>query len=275
MHPVCVLSLVLGASIVPLVAAPQTAASHRCVAIVEIASAEMWTSNAAECATRLPPASTFKIPHALVALEIGAIAADTIEKWDGTQYADQPKWNRDQTVTTALRPSVLWFFQRIAPRVGAARMHEWLERLGYGNASTAGDVTMYWLNGTLRISAAEQASFLGRLYRGRLPFAPAGVRLVRDALEQPFGTAENAGGIMQLEGPRPPGVTWRPKTGRTTVDRRPVNWLVGDVTVGARGYAFAAVVWRDDAAAIAPGESAQLAVNTLVERGVIVTPPPR
>lgn len=252
-----------------LLAAPQTAASHRCVVIVDVKTADAWKSNAAECAARLPPASTFKIPHALVALETGAIAPDTVEKWDGTQYAEQPNWNRDQTVASALRPSVVWFFQRIAPRVGAARMHEWLQRLRYGNASTSGDVTMYWLNGTLRVSPVEQAAFLGQLYRGRLPFAADRVRLVRDALEQPFGTAENANGVMQLEGPRPPGVTWRPKTGRTSVDGRPVSWLVGDVTIAGRGYAFASAVWRDDQIPIGPAEAAQLAVNTLAGRGLL------
>ena len=95
------------------------------------------------------------------------------------------------------------------------------------------------------------------------------MRLIRDALEQPFGTAENANGILQLEGPRPPGGLWRPKTGRTTVDGRAVNWLVGDLTIGGRGYAFASAVWRDDQSAIGPAEAAQLAVNTFADRGLL------
>jgi beta-lactamase class D len=242
---------------------------RRCVVIVDQKTGNTWRSDATACATRLSPASTFKIPHALVALETGVIAPDTVEKWDGVQYPDYAKWNSDQTVTSAMRPSVVWFFQRIAPRIGAARMHEWLQRLHYGNASTAGDVTLYWIDGTLRISPSEQAAFLHELYGGRLPIAPDRVRLIRDSLEQPFGAAENANGVMQLEGPRPAGASWRPKTGRTSFAGTRVNWLIGDVSVGARGFVFAAAVWRLDNGDIAASEAAQLAVNTFTKRGLL------
>jgi len=242
---------------------------HRCVVIIDQKTGSTWRSDATACATRLSPASTFKIPHALVALETGVIAPDTVEKWDGVQYPDYAKWNHDQTVTTAMRPSVVWFFQRIAPRVGAARMHGWLQRLKYGNASTDGEVTMYWLNGTLRISPLEQAAFLLDLYGGRLPIAADRVTLIRGALEQPFGTAENANGVMQLEGPRPAAATWRAKTGRTSFDGTRVSWLVGDVELAGRGYVFASAVWRLDNGDIAQPEAAQLAVNTLAARRLL------
>ena len=243
---------------------------RRCVVMIEQKTGTVWRSSSdTACTTPLSPASTFKIPHALVALETGVIASDTVEKWDGVQYPDYAKWNHDHTVTSALRPSVVWFFQRIAPRIGAARMHEWLQRLKYGNARTDGDVTMYWLNGTLRISPVEQAVFLHDLYGGRLPIAADGVKLIRGALEQPFGTAENANGVMQLDGPRPTGATWRPKTGRASFDGTRVSWLVGDVDVRTRRYVFAAAVWRLDNGTLAPSEAAQLAVNTFTERGLL------
>jgi len=242
---------------------------HRCVVIIDQKTGATWRSDAAACATRLSPASTFKIPHALVALETGVIAPETVEKWDGVQYPDYAAWNRDHTVASAMRPSVVWFFQRIAPRIGAARMHGWLQRLKYGNAGTDGDVTMYWLNGRLRISPIEQATFLHDLYGGRLPIAADRVKLIRGALEQPFGMAENANGVMQLEGPRPTGATWRPKTGRTSFDGTRVNWLVGDVDLGGHGYVFAAAVWRLDNSNIAPSEAPQLAVNTFAARALL------
>jgi len=254
------------AAVLPMVPQPSL---HRCVVIVDQQTGSTWRSDATACSTRLSPASTFKIPHALVALETGVIAPDTVEKWDGVQYPDYAKWNRDHTVASAMRPSVVWFFQRIAPRIGAARMHEWLRRVHYGNASTDGDVTMYWINGTLRVSPAEQAAFLHELYGGRLPVAPDRVRLIRDSLEQPFGAVENANGVMQLEGPRPTGATWRPKTGRTSFAGTRVSWLVGDVSVGPRGYVFAAAVWRSDNGEIPAPAAAQLAVGTFAQRGLL------
>ena len=63
-----------------------------------------------------------------MALETGAVTPDGIEKWDGTKYPRQLKWNQDHTVISALKPSVLWLFQRIAPRIGAARMTAWLTK---------------------------------------------------------------------------------------------------------------------------------------------------
>ena len=129
--------------------------------------------SAAECSTRLSPASTYKIPHALIGLETGVITETTVEKWDGVRHPEQPKWNQDHTVLSAMRPSVLWFFQAMAPRIGAARAHEWLQRFDYGNMDTSGPITQYWVNGRLRISPDEQLVFLDKFYDGTLQVSKA------------------------------------------------------------------------------------------------------
>ena len=91
-------------------------ADHSCLVVSDNgAAAQRWNGSSAECATRLSPASTYKIPHALIGLETGAITGTTIEKWDGVRRPDQPKWNQDHTVFSSMQPSVLWFFQRMAP----------------------------------------------------------------------------------------------------------------------------------------------------------------
>ena len=54
--------------------------SSSCVVIHTAGTPKAWSSDAPACATRLSPASTFKIPHALVALETGVIQPDTVEK---------------------------------------------------------------------------------------------------------------------------------------------------------------------------------------------------
>src|SRR5215213_10494023 len=134
----------------------QSNPAHSCVVVfVDNAAVQRWRGTAAECATRLSPASTYKIHHALIGLETGAITETTVEKWDGVRHPDQPKWNLDHTVFSAMKPSVLWFFQKMAPRIGAARARQWLEKFSYGNADTSGDITRYWVNGTLRISPDE------------------------------------------------------------------------------------------------------------------------
>ena len=84
-------SAVLAASAVMLDAQPSVTA-HSCVLVQELSAPNpVYQRGGAECATRLSPASTFKIPHALVALETGVVTTTSIEKWDGTKYPRQAK----------------------------------------------------------------------------------------------------------------------------------------------------------------------------------------
>src|SRR5690349_15526117 len=66
-------------------------AAHTCVVVIDGATPARWAGTAADCATRLSPASTYKIPHALIGLETGVITEDTVYKWDGVKHPDQPK----------------------------------------------------------------------------------------------------------------------------------------------------------------------------------------
>jgi beta-lactamase class D len=259
-------SAVLFGSWLALVANAQTA--HQCVVIYDAQAKMTWRSDAAACTTRLSPASTFKIPHALVALETGVVTPTTVEKWNGTRYADQPLWNRDHTVLSALKPSVLWFFQRIAPRIGGDRIRPWLERHRYGNAAVSGDITRYWVNGTLRISPDEQVDFLRRFYARELPVNQEHVRLIEDALVQAPGTIQNARGVHKLTEPWLARVVLSAKTGATTIARgESVSWLVGSLTVHDDRYVFASAVWRDR-----PGvdqlDAARVAFATFDRRGL-------
>jgi len=249
-------------------AAAQPASTHSCVVIADTASSHVWRSQAATCATRLAPASTFKIPHALVGLETGVVTPTTSEPWDGTAYPNQPEWQRSHTVLSALKPSVLWFFQRMAPRIGAARMHEWLTRLKYGNADTSGDVKFYWVNGTLRVSPDEQVAFLRQFFAGTLPVHGEYQHLVQEALVQKIGTVQNATGIHPLDGVWDK-TTLTSKTGATrAANGQGVSWLVGQLKAEGRDYVFASAVWhdRDGVDALA---GARLAARTFADRGII------
>src|SRR5688572_20588385 len=85
-------------------------------------------------AQRYLPASTFKIPNALIALETGVVTADrSTLPWDGTVHPRRPGWNRDHDLGSAIRESALWYFQEIARRVGKSRMTRLVRAFGYGN----------------------------------------------------------------------------------------------------------------------------------------------
>lgn len=243
--------------------------AQSCVVILEQAAGKTpWRSDENACATRLSPASTFKIPHALVGLETGVITTSTIYEWDGTRHRDQPEWDHAHTVLTALRPSVLWFFQRMAPQIGAARMHDWLERLHYGNADTSGDVKLYWVNGRLRVSPDEQVAFLDQFFRGALPFRADSQRVIRESLQQKAGTVQNARGVHAVDGRWGTTHTLIAKTGATTIaDGQAVSWLVGQLSADTRSYVFASAVWKNgDVDGLA---GARQAVRTFIERGLL------
>ena len=93
------------------------------------------------CGTPLPPASTFKVPHALAALDAGVVdGADAKFAYDGSPQPFE-SWRRDQTLATAMRFSVVWVFQRIAEKLGIERETEYLRKLSYGNADPSSGLT--------------------------------------------------------------------------------------------------------------------------------------
>ncbi len=213
-----------------------------------------------------------QIPHALLALETGVVTAASVERWDGTAYPGRPAWQRNHTVVSAMRPSVVWFFQRIAPRVGAARMRTWLARVGYGNADTSGPVTEYWLNGRLRVSPEEQVDFLRRFYAGTLPVAAAHLATVQASLVQENGRFENASGSHPLAAAWRDGLSLSAKTGAATAGAgTSVSWLVGQLMVDRNPHIFASAVWANGGL-VDPLAGAHEAVRELRRRGLATGP---
>ncbi|WP_370870840.1 class D beta-lactamase [Bradyrhizobium sp.] len=129
------------------------------------------------------PASTFKIPNSLIALETGVVADTDKEvfKWDGVKRSIEP-WNRDHTLRTAFAASAVPVYQDIARRVGAERMQKYLDLLEYGNRDIGGGIDRFWLTGDLRIDPMQQVDFVDRLRRGVLPVSKRSQELVRDIL---------------------------------------------------------------------------------------------
>jgi len=131
---------------------------------------------------RYSPASTFKIPHTLFALDAGA-AVDEFQvfAWDGVQRSFEGH-NRDQTLRSAMRNSTLWVYQGFARKIGEAKARAYLRSIAYGNADPSARSGDYWVDGNLRVSAMEQIAFLRRLHRHALPFKVEHQRLVKDLL---------------------------------------------------------------------------------------------
>jgi beta-lactamase class D len=147
----------------------------------------IWVYDDARAQRRYHPASTFKVPHALFALDAGAARDEfQIFRWDGVKRSFEA-WNRDQDLRSSMRGSVLWVYQGFAKVIGDKRAGQYLQSLAYGNADPSGGIDGYWLDGNLAISAHEQIAFLRRLYRNDLPFQREHQRLVKDIIVNKAG----------------------------------------------------------------------------------------
>lgn len=133
---------------------------------------------------RTSPCSTFKIPNSIIGLETGVIPdASFVLQWDGVQRP-VAEWNRDHDLRSAMKHSVVWYYQELARRVGAERMRKRVSALRYGNGDTSGGPDGFWLGSSLRISPDEQVDFLARLYAGELAASPRSIAVVKDLLVQ-------------------------------------------------------------------------------------------
>ena len=142
-------------------------------------SGKYFRYNEPRCAERFSPKSTFKIPNSLIALETGVAPDENfVIKWDGTKRWNAD-WNRDHNMISALKYSVVPYYQEIARRVGLDQYKKWLAALNYGNQAIGKNVDMFWLDNSLKISADEQIEFLKRFYNYRLPVSKRNVDIVK------------------------------------------------------------------------------------------------
>jgi beta-lactamase class D len=226
---------------VPPLATPVKTQS--CFLLFELGVGEIRRKPVEACTTRISPASTFKIPHALTALDAGVISnVDEMLAFDGTK--DLPEsWRRDHTLASAMRYSVVWYFQRIAERLGPVREREYLNRFSYGNMDSSSRLTTFWLGESLQITPLEQQTFLIDLYQGNLPIKKSAIEAVIAILVQPRGVVVNAAGEHPFDAPWPADAIVSAKTGSATdASGRSVRWLVGHVQRGERAFVFVSCV---------------------------------
>ncbi len=206
-----------------------------------------------QCAERFSPCSTFKIPNALIGLQTGVLTDEnTTYKWDGHDYGREAA-NRNQTLTSAIQNSIVWYFRRVAEEIGPRRMQNWLDRIEYGNRDISGGQKKFWLMSSLLISADEQVAFMAKLYRNELTFRPEVAATVKKIL---VNSDEK-------------GVVLSGKTGSGEwSDRRKLGWFVGHLEGPKGEYVFAVnLVGEQDG--IDGRRARDVAKEMLRERGLL------
>ena len=145
-----------------------------------------------DCQSRVTPASTFKIPIALMGFDSGVLlSADEPELPFRKGYADWggKNWTRPTNPRDWMRYSVVWYSQQITKALGPDRFARYTAAFGYGNADVSGDpgrnngLSRAWLSSSLAISPLEQVGFLRRLANRDLPVAPAAIERTLSIIE--------------------------------------------------------------------------------------------
>lgn len=118
------------------------------------------------------PASTFKIPNSLIALETGIVENEsTVFEWDGKKRRLKT-WERDLTFREAFHASCVPCYQEIARKVGADTMRKYLDLFHYGDmVFDSSTIDLFWLEGNSRITAFGQIDFLKDFYEEKLPLS--------------------------------------------------------------------------------------------------------
>jgi len=153
-----------------------------CILVYQLEVNLLTVQNPERCALPLSPCSTYKIPHAMIALDSGVLKDPAHQlPWDGKQRARKAT-NRDHNLATAIRHSVVWYFQQVAQLIGTQRMQDYLDRLAYGNRDISGGIDRFWLSSSLKINAYQQLEFLKQLKAGTLPASSVAQEQVRNML---------------------------------------------------------------------------------------------
>lgn len=199
----------------------------------------MFVWNEERAKQRFAPAATFRIANALVGLDVGAVKSiDEVVPYQAKQYTTYEnvrpyiygggleranEWNRQMELRKAMRIPNTPIFRELARRIGIERMRDGMAKLAYGNMEVGNEVDRFWRDGTLQISAIEQAEFLARLAQGKLPVAREVLKGVREL------TLKEKTAIYRLHS----------KTGSLITTNPEVGWWVGWIERENEVFSFA------------------------------------
>lgn len=234
------------ALLIPSLVFAATLPKGACTLIAD-SSGKVLLERGEACAPRTTPASTFKIPLALMGADAGWIlgAHAPLLPYRDSFPAPVPSHREATDPTRWETESVVWYSQELTRALGEERFRSYVERFGYGNRDIAGNpgkgdgLVRSWLSSSLAIAPAEQIAFLAGV-RGRSLGVSARSYAILDSIVPRF--------------PGPLGWTVAGKTGSGNVDTAagsaPVGWFVGWLERGGKTpYLFV----RREIGMVAPG----------------------
>ncbi len=236
---------------------PAAAMDVACLVVADAASGAVVHSEGEECKERIGPASTFKLPLAVIGFDAGILVDSDAPAWPyHARYEAVRSVDRKTTTPrTWIHNSVLWYSRVLVQHLGATRFEGYVQDFDYGNADVSGErgvgngMTHAWLNTSLQISPVEQLRFIQRLLAYDLPVADEAIGKALSLLP----TFE-AGGGWTLRGKTGTGYL-RDPDGRQT--RRQYGWFIGWAENAESKFAFAYLVKDETGGKSAAGPRAR------------------
>ncbi len=208
-----------------------------CTLIQDAASGETLYREGV-CDQRFSPASTFKVPLALIGYDAGILSDEHTPSWDYRPEFNAVKRDR-KTVDPTIweRDSIVWYSREITRRLGADHFADYVSKFDYGNMDVSGSagkndgLTHSWLNSSLEVSPVEQTAFLRRLLAGKMPVSAQAHEMTRAIIP-----------TFQADGWTVQGKTGTTGIGSVGTDKRSLGWFVGWAEKGGRQIVFARLV---------------------------------
>lgn len=154
---------------VVLLAAPQVKAAD-CMLVISYPDGTVLREDG-DCNQRRSPASTFKVPLAVMGFDSGVLTSADMPSWP--YHDDYNAGMETQKKTTTPRiwmdESIVWFSQQLTRKMGSEKFADYVHIFQYGNEDVSGNpekndgLTKSWLFSSLLVSPREQAAFLQKL----------------------------------------------------------------------------------------------------------------
>lgn len=215
-------------------------AATLCTIVADASSGEILLEEG-DCRTRVTPASTFKIPLAVIGFDSGFLHDEDSPALPFRKgYADWGgrEWTQSTTPKRWMKYSVVWYSQQITHALGKERLAAYTNAFGYGNSDWSGDkgkdnsLDRAWIGSSLKISPAEQIAFLRQLVNRQLPVSRSAMEKTDRVVERTTSSGWTIAGKTGSAFPRKRDgsldrargwgwyVGWAQKEGRTLVFAR-------------------------------------------------------
>ena len=201
---------------------------------------------------RVSPYSTYKPFGALNALENKVITINKNEiLWNGDEYPF-PQWNENQSLNSAMKNSVNWYFQNMDNQLGLKKVKDFFIKINYGNKRVGLFTNDYWLKPVLKISPFEQADMMKKLYKNDFGFSSENINAVKKSI---FISREKD---ISLYG----------KTGSGIINgKKSRGWFIGYVENGEDMWSFAVYISGEDN--VDGMKAKAVTTNILKDKGIL------